>query len=97
MPKPRASILLCLLLAVLLLAGGLAWLGRDLPRWAVEGLVADAAGARVELGEVMVPSPRHLVLRRLRIAAIPLLPNGKMDRTRLREIAIKKYEPKSGD
>jgi len=31
------------------------------------------------------------------VDVFPLLPNGKMDRTRLQEIAIEKYEPNAGD
>ena len=59
-----------LLLAALLLAGAAAWLGRDLPRWAVERLLAGAAGARVELGELARLKPREVILRRLRVRAI---------------------------
>ena len=62
MLKSRASILLCLLLAALLLAGAAVWLGRDLPRWAVERLLA-----RFEGTVVMVTHDPRLAARADRI------------------------------
>ncbi len=92
--------LLRLLIAVLLIAGGLVWLARDLPRWALERLLARAAGARVELGEVVELRARRLVLRELRIEAIAALPpvetltvgELEIEASSLRELAAGRFE-----
>jgi len=60
--------------SLVLVAGLAVWLGRDLPRWGVERLLASALGAEVELGGLELPSWRRAVLHRLRIEGIDALP-----------------------
>ncbi len=98
MPKPRT--ILGLLLAALLLAAGSAWVGRDLPRWALERLLARAVSARVELGDVAELKPRRLVLRGLEVEAIAALPvvetlaigELRVEASSLRELVAGRFE-----